>query len=255
MTGVENEDVPADAGKQVIARAAAVLRTLENRPAGLNLSQIARGSGLPRTTVSRLVGALAAQQFLFVDGTGRVRLGPALARLAATAQADLTATLRPHLETLARETGETVHLWALAEGEIVLVDQIVAAHEVRVVLPIGARLPLACTAGGKAILAGLDEAEVRRLVDGRFSAHTANSPLSVEALLPQLEAVRRTGVARDHEEHADDVRAIGIAVPGARADRLALSVAAPTRRFKTEAERLELALRAARDRIAAESGP
>ena len=43
---------------QVIARAAAVLRTLEGQPGGLSLGQIAQDVGLPRSTVQRIVAAL-----------------------------------------------------------------------------------------------------------------------------------------------------------------------------------------------------
>ncbi|MGC1305186.1 MAG: helix-turn-helix domain-containing protein, partial [Caulobacteraceae bacterium] len=72
------EESEANAGKQVIARAAAVLRTLENRDRGLTQAQIACDTGLPRTTVQRLVQALEAQQLVSSTADG-VRLGPALA--------------------------------------------------------------------------------------------------------------------------------------------------------------------------------
>ena len=47
-------------GIQVIARAAAVLRALENEPAGLSLGKIAQRVDLSRSTVQRIVDALAA---------------------------------------------------------------------------------------------------------------------------------------------------------------------------------------------------
>src|SRR5205807_1695051 len=51
-------------GVQVIARAASVLRALENRPEGLSLGQIAKEVGLARSTVQRIVAALQAEHFL-----------------------------------------------------------------------------------------------------------------------------------------------------------------------------------------------
>src|SRR5712664_2194545 len=70
---------------QVIARAAAILRALEEQPAGLSLGQIAQRVELARSTVQRIVAALAAEKLLIAASpTGRVRLGPTILRLAAS---------------------------------------------------------------------------------------------------------------------------------------------------------------------------
>ena len=45
-------------GIQVIARAAAVLRALRDAPSGLSLGALAEATGLPRSTVQRIVAAL-----------------------------------------------------------------------------------------------------------------------------------------------------------------------------------------------------
>lgn len=51
-------------GVQVIARAAAILRSLKNESDGLSLGQIAERVGLPRSTVQRIVGALHAESLV-----------------------------------------------------------------------------------------------------------------------------------------------------------------------------------------------
>ncbi len=72
---------------QVIARAAAILRALENEADGLSLGQIAQRVKLARSTVQRIVAALAAEKLLMAASpTGRVRLGPTILRLAAAAR-------------------------------------------------------------------------------------------------------------------------------------------------------------------------
>src|SRR5271154_4648326 len=69
---------------QVIARAAAVLRVLETAPEGLSLGAIAEALKLPRSTIQRIVGALEMESLAIgATPTGRVKLGPALLRLAA----------------------------------------------------------------------------------------------------------------------------------------------------------------------------
>ena len=75
---VPSDKVPADKSQvQVIARAAAILRALENEAAGLSLGQIAQRVNLARSTVQRIVAALEAEKLVIAASpTGRVRLGP-----------------------------------------------------------------------------------------------------------------------------------------------------------------------------------
>src|ERR1051325_11211715 len=68
---------------QVIARAAHILRALEGEDAGLSLGQIAARVSLARSTVQRIVASLEAEKLVIAASpTGRVRLGPAVRRLA-----------------------------------------------------------------------------------------------------------------------------------------------------------------------------
>jgi IclR family transcriptional regulator, acetate operon repressor len=247
-------DADQEGGRQVIARAAAVLHAVGAHSLGLNMSQIARATGLPRTTVQRLVAALAAQQFLAIHKAGRVRLGPALARLAAKAHVDVTAVARPHLEALRRSVDETAHLWVAADGEMVLVDRVLCSHEVGIATVLGARLPFACNSGGKACLAELSEAEVLRLVAGRLPSMTVHSIVTPEALLRQLEEVRKAGVAFDLEEHIEDVCAVGAVVRTGTSEQYAVCVAAPSRRFHEKRDGLIRELIACRDQIEEELG-
>ncbi len=83
---------PADTpgGVQVIARVGQVLRALDGENQGLSLAQLADRIGLPRSTVHRIVTALAAEGLVATASpAGRVRIGPEFARLASSSQADL----------------------------------------------------------------------------------------------------------------------------------------------------------------------
>ena len=55
-------------GVQVIARAAAILRALENEPDGLSLAEVAREVDLARSTVQRIVKALSDEQLVVAQG-------------------------------------------------------------------------------------------------------------------------------------------------------------------------------------------
>src|SRR5215472_1262759 len=92
---------------QVIARAAAILRALEHEVSGLSLGQIAQRVNLARSTVQRIVAALQAEKLVIAASpNGRVRLGPTILRLAASARTDFVAVVRPYLTQLSSELRE-----------------------------------------------------------------------------------------------------------------------------------------------------
>jgi IclR family transcriptional regulator, acetate operon repressor len=248
------DDAERESGRQLVARVTGLLQIVGDHPHGLNMSQIARVAGLPRTTGQRLVAALAAQKFLTIHKSGRVRLGPALARLAAKAHVDVTAVARPHLEALRLSVDETIHLWVATDGEMVLIDRLLCSHDVGIATLLGARHALAANAGGKACLAELPEAEVLRLVAGRLPSMTVHSVVTPEALLRQLDRVRSAGVAFNLEESIPDVCAAGVALHPGVDQQYAICAAAPARRFHDKRENIVRALIACRDEIEEELG-
>ncbi|MCQ4162716.1 helix-turn-helix domain-containing protein [Roseomonas sp. GC11] len=234
-------DAGGDAGGiQVIARAGAILRLLAEHPAGLSLGAIARGTALPRSTVQRIVAALEAEQ-LAQGGAEGVRLGPALPVLAAAARPSLAEELRPRLLALSRALGECVVLCRARGRESGLLLRILAeTQELRVVPPDDVSFPLSCTANGKALLALMEDAAVARRLGPELPRLTPASPRDLPALLEELAAVRRTGLAYDLESHSAGICAIAVARPGPEPHSVAVVV--PAVRFALQRARVEEAL-------------
>ena len=84
--------------------------------------------------------------------------------------------MRPFMKDLSNELGETIDLAMLDNGEALFVDQFVAVRGLRVVAHMGARLPLHCTASGKALLAALQPDEVERALAEAAAASTRRTP-------------------------------------------------------------------------------
>jgi DNA-binding IclR family transcriptional regulator len=233
----------AAGGMQLIARAADVLRALRDRPEGLTLSELGRRTGLPKTTTHRLVGALAAEQFVStgVDGP-RIRLGPGLTEFAAAASGDLRQRLRPYLQSLHERVEETIDLGVLDGDHVRFIDQIPASHRLRAVSAIGARFPLYCTANGKALLAALPREQAVRRVPSRPRALTATTLTSRKQLWQLLDEVARTGLAYDLEEHTPGISAVGTAVCDPLGQLAAITIVVPTQRFNRGRETFALHL-------------
>ncbi len=236
-------------GVQVIARAATILRALEEENAGLSLGQIAQRVNLARSTVQRIVAALQSEKLLIsATPNGRVRLGPTILRLAASVRSDFLALARPFLERLSAELHETVDLAMVKKNQLIFIDQVPGSQRLRAVSAVGETFPLTCTANGKAYLAQLSDAAVEALVGRVYPARTPRTMTRLDALLKELTAVRRTGVAFDREEHTQGICAAGVALQDPLGNPVAISVPVPSQRFADRqamiAERLTATKRA-----------
>lgn len=232
-------------GIQVVARAVEILRALHGERDGLSLSQLSRRSGLPRSTVHRLVTALQSEGLLVaVSAQGRVRIGPQLMQLALSVHREIQTELRPELEALSERINETVDLSVLEGTSARFVDQVAAPQRLRAVSAVGTSFPAYCTANGKAMLAELSQGEVVGLIPPRLRRLTPYTRTSRAELLEELQEIRETGVAFDRQEHTEGIAAIGIAIHDPVAGLAAISIPMPSTRFETVAARAEHELRA-----------
>lgn len=228
-------------GIQVISRAAAILRVLKDSDTGMSLGQIAEKAGLPRSTVQRITGALAAENFVVSDRQGRgLKLGPELTTLAKAAQYNIVEHCRLLLTELTQKTGETADLSALRGAGMVFLDQVPGTHRLTTVSKVGEVFPLTTTANGRACLAQMpaDEALALARAEWKRTGGEAGAP----AFLTALAGIRRTGLAYDLDEHSDGISAIGFAFRDWNGDLHAISVPLPSSRFPAMKTEIESAL-------------
>lgn len=228
-------------GIQVISRAAAILRSLEAEPNGLSLGAIARRIDLPRSTVQRLVDALALEQLLDVRGAGGVRLGPALMRLAARSHVDISQVAQPFLEVLSRQTGETAALVHASGSDLIILHSEVSHQELRVCASSSSFLTVYGSSGGKVLLANMEDAAVIALLEGQMRALTPHT-LNLAQLLAELAQIRQEGFGYDRQEQIMGVGAVGIGVSTSQGN-YAISLVGPAWRVEVAHEPIKKALR------------
>ncbi|WP_426041022.1 IclR family transcriptional regulator [Brevundimonas sp. TWP2-3-4b1] len=174
----------------------------------IGLAELATRLGLTRSTTHRLAAALVERQYLnFLPREGYV-LGPKLLELGfkAQQQKDLPRVARPHLETLAAETEDTVHLGVLDKGRALYLDKIPGRRRIEISSRVGERQPLRSTGLGKALL--LDETEVRRAEMFDMEEASSRSTLDRETWLSRMREYARDGHAFDLEENEDRIRCV-----------------------------------------------
>ena len=220
-------------GVQSISRAFDVLEALaEHGPLGL--SRLSARTGLPLTTVHRLVGTLAALGYVRSGEGKEFSLAPRLIHLGERASLMVSRWAIPHLTSLVDELGETANLAMLDGDRIVYVAQVPSRHSMRMFTEVGRSVDPHCTAVGKALLARLPEDEVLALVARTgLPAHTERTITTPEGLEAALAGVRTEGYAVDDGEQAIGVRCVAVALEDAPLP-LALSVSGPAPRMTAE---------------------
>jgi len=199
----------------------------------LTLGRIAELTGMPKTTVHRILAALALIGFVEQDARGW-GLGLGLFRLGSLALAsmDLHREAAPVMARLAQASGEAVHLGVFDGTRIVVVERRQRAGDARATVTELESAPAHCTGVGKAALAFQDEAAVERLLRAGLERFTRQTVTDPAALRRELARVRARGYAVDDGEHTPGVRCVAAPIRDA-AGRVfaALSVTGPAARL------------------------
>ena len=201
--------MPAEAGTQAIDRAATLLvRVVESRRP-LGIGELADGSGLPKSTTSRLVGALERRGLVQRAGDRRIVPGPVLLRFAhRDAGTSLVELAAPALRALAELSGETINLGVPTPLGVEHLAQEDSRHFVGGTNWVGRRVPYESTANGKVL-----------------SAFSTLEPSDIRA--------RGYAVAVDELEHGLSALAAPVLAPDGTAVA-ALSISGPTIRLTRE---------------------
>lgn len=225
-------------GIGAVENAIAMLRCLSIADAPLGVSEIARRLGLHKSSISRLTQTLEKARLVAREPqSGRVRLGAGLVMLAARASADLHLkdVVRPALEELAAQAGETASFNLWDDGAAVTVEQAAGPGAVQIFAAPGRRDPGHCTACGKVLLAHQPEAAIEAYCAGplqRFNERTITEP---QALRRVLAAARKQGYALNRGEYDGDVGAASVLLRDARGEIAgSLTLTVPRYRFTTK---------------------
>jgi|GEM_PF-1534090 len=194
-------------GSQTLIRG---LDVLEAVSCGVsNPADLVNVLGLNRSTVYRIAAALVQRRYLsFVPRYG-YGLGPKALEIGyqARAQLNIPRLAREHLEKLAAETGDTVHLGILDGTRALYLDKIAGRRRVEISSRVGELQPLRSTGLGKALLLDADEAQLRefyRSEDGSEHSYAVSENVWIQ----RMRDYSRQGIAFDLEESEDRIRCV-----------------------------------------------
>ena len=174
-----------------VIRALDILELFLDRPQ-LSAREVTERLDLPRTTVHELLVTLVARSYLIsVPGQPvRYRLGMPLFQLGAAfaGQLDLVREAQSVARDVAAACDEAVHVAVLDGADVIYLVKVDSTHPVRMVSAVGRRLPAHCTAVGKILLSGLDQAGLDAvLTKGALPGMTPDSITDPDRLRAHLE--------------------------------------------------------------------
>ena len=219
-----------------LARGLTVLRCFGPSDRWLAHQELARRTGLPQATVSRLTFTLTSLGYLrHRAATGEYALSPAVLSLGFSVLSNfqIGRIARPFMETLAEHTQAAISLGVRHGTSVVYVAHCRSTARLILGLDVGTRLPFAETAMGRAIWCATPPG-MRALIAGRLQAENAAQWPAREAGLRRAEADSAgCGYVTSESEWESEIAAVGVGIDlGDGREPLALTVGGPSSRLQ-----------------------
>jgi len=191
---------------------------------GLTKTEIARKVHVPYSTAFNILATM--EDYGYVrrdDATARYHLGLKLLSYSNVGVKDgnLRDVAAPVLEQLVRETGLTVHLAILDRGEAVYIDKKEPDGFLKINSWLGKRNYVHTSAVGKALVAGAEVKELRRIWTSGLPRRTANTVTTWKGFQEELLETRKRGYAVDREEDELGGRCVAAPVRNSRGAAIA----------------------------------
>ena len=193
----------------------AILQALSER-SETGISDLSVRLAMPKATVYRFLQTMMTLGYVRQESDSE-RYGLTMKAFELGTKAlqypDLVDLAKHHMQMLADQTGETVHLGTLIDSEIIYVHKIDSRHNLGMYSRIGRRAPLHCTAIGKVLMAWEHpERRDRVLAGAEFKRFRDKTIVEPAAFLAELERVKAQGYGEDREEFDDHIRCLGIPI-------------------------------------------
>jgi DNA-binding IclR family transcriptional regulator len=216
----------------VLGKVQRILEAFGPDDEALSLSEIARRTALAKASVHRLAQELV-RWGLLERRDGDYRLGMRLFEIGQRVprQRILRDLTRPFMEDLFQATGETIHLAVLDGLEVLYLEKVSGHRQIARPSRVAGRMPLHCTATGKALMAFGPVTLFEEIVSAPLERVTARTVVSPRLLGLELQKARENGYIAEFEQTRIGYMSVAIPLRGATgATVAALSITAPTAR-------------------------
>jgi DNA-binding IclR family transcriptional regulator len=221
---------------KTLARGFRVLAYFTPERPEASLSELAEALEVDSSTASRFTYTLEKLGYLERDEQSKLyQVSPKIFALTVSLSGprNIRKVSLPFMEELRDTTGETVVLGVRDGAEIVVIEVVETRHALVPRGWVGGRVPIYCSAIGKALLVHLPQGELKRLLDTvSLVAHTEQTIVNRFNLLKDLDLTRERGWSLNNEEYTRGIVSVGAPIySGRRAPSGAICVDVPTARI------------------------
>jgi len=194
-----------------LERGLRILECLAQNHNPLTFTALQQQLDIPRASLFRLLMTLTKNGYVMAMPEGKgYQLGTKILSLVSRLldRLDVRIYARPFMQQLMEETGETVELSILDNGELLCIEKIEGSESIRLFTQIGSHYPtLHASAPGKAHLAYVSPPDFEKFIfEHGLPQLTENTITNVNVLKSQLEQIRQELIAFDDQERRLGVR-------------------------------------------------
>ena len=183
---------------QSLARGIEILSIIQERGSA-TIVEVASVLGVDKSTVSRLMATLMHYDMVSIDPVSKkYRLGFRNLYLSEGVKKNFNVAIvaRPYLYKICDDTKESVHLAAMGNRKMYIVDQVRSQREYNLSAQIGMIEAWHCSAVGKCVLAYKPPSFIEDIFrDYDFEHYTSNTITTYQNLEKELKKIREQGYA------------------------------------------------------------
>jgi len=180
----------------------------------LGVTELSKRLNLHKNNVFRLLATLEAKGYIEQNKANEnYRLGVKSLELGQTfiKQLGLVRQAKPFLKEIVKECNEMAYIGIIRQNSVVYLDVEEANQTVKVTNRVGWRIPIHCTAIGKAQITYASEEELEKLdILDHMERFTPNTIVDKAEFIKHLKEVAKRGYALDNEEYDLGVKCVGV---------------------------------------------
>ena len=189
-----------------------ILELLSEQPRGLSVSEISRTLEFPKSSTHRILSTFSAHGYMAQNqDTKKYTLGLKLVQISSGILANLgiREIAEDYLEDLQEKSGEIVHLYVFRDGKIICISKVGNPRGLTLSSFVGWTTEPHPTGAGKVLMSDMSAESIRRIYQGRtLKKYGKKTITDLDALIQEVEKIRKQGYAIDDEEYYEGVRCV-----------------------------------------------
>ncbi len=201
---------------QPVTNALELLEEFKGDRDELGVTELSNRLNLHKNKIFRLLATLETKGYIEQNkATENYRLCVKNLELGQTfiKQFGLVRPVKPFLKEIVKECNEMAYIGIIRQNSVVCLDVEESNQAVKVTNHVGLKLPIHCTAIGKAQIAYSTEEELEKLdILDNMERFTPNTIVNKVEFIKQIKEVARRGYALDNEEYNPGVKCVAVPI-------------------------------------------